>query len=157
LTTVDPTPAVQFRHEFSEEGPRKDRVVRVPPAEAPSTSEPRFALVDSPFVRPHGPVNVWTISQRAGSVSYLVFATGFSLVLYVVFIVVCDGWGVSLGVFRTLGTNALAAYVIHDLVAHLVKPWVPNDSPEWFALTGFAVFFGISYLFTRYLEKNGIF
>ena len=156
LSTIDPTPAVQYRHEFSKEGPRQDKPVRVP-IESATAESPALGLADCPFLRPHGVVNVWTISQRSGSAAYLIFSTGFSLALYVLFIVVCDHWGFTLGVFRTLGTNALAAYIIHDLVDNLVKPWVPNDAPAWFALTGFGIFFSISYLFTRYLEKHGLF
>ncbi len=155
LSTVDPTPAVQYRHQFSEKGPRWDAVVRVPPEAAVQTSS--FHFVEQPFARPPGVVNVWTISQRAGSVSYLVFSTGFALAVYVLFIVACDILPLRIGLFRTFGTNALAAYIIHGLVNDAVKPWVPEDSPWEFALAGFGIFFGISYLFTRYLEKNGIF
>lgn len=155
LSTVDPTPAVQYRHEFSEKGPRFDSVKRVSPENALAVSS--WHLVDHPFARPTGPVNVWTMSQRAGSVSYLVFSTGFALAIYVLFVVVCDLGGLRVGFFRTFGTNALAAYILHDLVSEAVKPWVPGDAELWFALLGFSIFFGVSYLFTRYLEKTGIF
>lgn len=159
LKTVDPTPGVRWEHIFTKAAePHDDKVKRVPPALEPSPPvQGQLALVEPPFMRPHGPINVWTMSQRSGSVSYLVFATGFSLAVFVLFIIVCDHWGVQLGLFRTFGQNALAAYIIHDLVDNLVQPWVPKDSRWWFALIGFGLFFGISYLFTRYLEKNGIF
>lgn len=155
LSTVDPTPAAQWRHEFHKDGPRFDGVKRVPPGNATHVSS--WQLVEPPFARPTGPVNVWTMSQRAGSVSYLVFSTGFALAVYVLFIVACDRGGLRVGLFRTFGTNALAAYVLHDLVSDAVKPWVPGDSALWFALVGFGIFFGVSYLFTRYLETNRIF
>ncbi len=38
-----------------------------------------------PFCPPNRPVDLWTMSQRAGSVSYLTFASGFSLALYAVY------------------------------------------------------------------------
>ncbi len=162
LTTIDPTPGVQWRHVVTEPGkPHRDRVERVPPnGYVPPDAtkiEMIIGVVETPFMPPRGPVNVWTMSQRSGSVSYLVFSTGFSLAVFVLFIIVCDHWGWQLGVFRTFGQNALAAYIIHGLVENLVQPWVPKDSPWWFALVGFGIFFGITYLFTRYLEKNGIF
>ena len=97
------------------------------------------------------------MSQRTGSVSYLVFASGFSLVVYALFLAACDGLGGSLGVFRTFGRNALAAYVLHDLVAGAVKPYAPNDSPWWFVALAFGVYFVITYALVRGLEKQGVF
>jgi hypothetical protein len=110
-----------------------------------------------PFVPPWHPVDMWTMSQRAGSASYLTFATGFSLWVFTFFLWWSDERGGRWGLFRTFGTNALAAYILHGLVQAAVKPFAPKDSPAyWFALT-FLIFFGISYLFVRSLEKNGIF
>jgi predicted acyltransferase len=159
MSTVDPTPGVQWRHQFSEKGPRFDSVVRVSNGMATQSGsgEAQCRLVEPPFVPPTGVVNVWTMSQRAGSPSYLIFATGFALAVYVLFILACYLGPVRIGLFRTFGQNALAAYIIHFLVDRAVTPWVPYDSPWWFALIGFGIFFGISYLLTRYLEKNGIF
>ncbi len=107
------------------------------------------ALAAPPFVPPSGPVGIWTMSQRAGSVSYLVFGAGFSLAAYAAFMVVCDRWGWQAALFRTLGTNALAAYILHDLVNGAVKPFVPRDSPGWYVAAGFLVSFGICWLFHR--------
>ena len=57
------------------------------------------------------------MSQRTGSVSYLTFAAGFSLAVYALFVAACDRGGLRVGHFRTFGRNALAAYVLHGLVA----------------------------------------
>ena len=59
--------------------------------------------------------------------------------------------------FRTFGRNALAAYILHGLVAGAVKPYVPNDVPGWYVASGFGVYFLITYLFIRYLERTGIY
>jgi predicted acyltransferase len=109
-----------------------------------------------PFEPPYGPVNLWTMSQRAGSVSYLTFASGFSLLVYALFVVACDHRGLGIGLFRTFGKNALAAYILHGLVAAAVKPYVPKDAPGWYVAAGFLIYFGINYLFIRQLEKNGL-
>jgi predicted acyltransferase len=125
-----------------------------PPAGA--TGVIGFTLASPPFVPPAAPPGLWTMSQRAGSVSYLVFGAGFSFALYALFVLACDLGGARWSVFHTLGRNALAAYVIHDLVGEAVKPWAPADAPLAYALASFLLFFGITYLFVRFLEKSGI-
>lgn len=114
-------------------------------------------LVEPPFVPPSRPVNMWTMSQRAGTVSYLTFATGFSLAVYALFVLACDRGRLRLGIFATLGSNALAAYIIHDMVGEAVKPYAPKDAPLWFVAATFGLFLAVTYLFVRYLEKNRIF
>jgi predicted acyltransferase len=114
-------------------------------------------MAEPPFVPPSGQVNLWTMSQRAGSVSYLTFASGFALAVYALFVVACDRGGLQIGLFRTFGRNALAAYILHDMVARAVRPYVPGDAPLWYALAGLVVSFGITYLFVRHLERNEIF
>ena len=101
--------------------------------------------------------NYWMMSQRAGTVSYLTFAAGFSLAVYVLFHIACDWYGLQLSLFRTFGTNALAAYVLHELVAIAVKPFSPKDSPEWYAIASLLVFFWITWVFVRSLEKQKIY
>jgi len=103
------------------------------------------------------PVTIWTMSQRTGSVSYLTFATGICLAVYAIFVILTDRLGMTLGLFRTFGTNALAAYILHGMVGSAVKPWVPKDVPGWYLAAGFAVYFGLNYLFIRNLEKNGLY
>jgi predicted acyltransferase len=112
-----------------------------------------------PFVPPpeRHQVDLWTMSQRTGSVSYLTFAAGFSLAVYALFVLACDRGGFRSGVFRTFGVNALAAYIIHPMVAGAVKPYVPNDAPLWYVTAGFALYFAICTLFNRYLEENQFF
>jgi predicted acyltransferase len=114
-------------------------------------------LVEPPFVPPSLPVNIWTMSQRAGSVSYLTFGAGLSLALYALFVVACDRGSLQLGLFRTLGTNALAGYILHELVAEAIKPLVPGDSPLWYVGLALAAFLGICYAVLRYLEKERLF
>jgi hypothetical protein len=121
----------------------------------PSTSAGSW-LVEPPFVPPSRPPDLWTMSQRAGSVSYQVFGAGFSLSLFALFALACDAGSWSLGIFRTFGQNALAAYLIHELVAGAVKPFFPKDAPLGFTLAGLAIYFAITYAFVRYLEKNEI-
>ncbi len=112
-----------------------------------------------PFVPPSASqtVNLWTMSQRTGSVSYLTFATGFSLAVFALCVMLCDQWGAQTGVFRVFGRNALAAYIIHPLVASAVKPYLPNDAPLWYVAAGLALYLGICTLFNDYLDKHKIY
>jgi hypothetical protein len=112
-----------------------------------------------PFMAPPSgrPVDLWTMSQRTGSASYLTFSAGFSMAVFALFVRACDFGRFQIGVFRTFGVNALAAYIIHPLVAGAVKPYAPDDSPLWYVAVAFAVYFAICYLFNRYLEEHRIF
>ncbi len=109
------------------------------------------------LVESNAQVTLWTMSQRTGSVSYLTFASGISLAVYALFVIVTDRGGFTIGLFRTFGTNALFAYILHGMVASSLKPWMPKDAPGWYAAAGFAVYFGLNYVFIRNLEKNGLF
>ncbi|NUN51961.1 MAG: hypothetical protein HUU06_04110 [Planctomycetaceae bacterium] len=114
-------------------------------------------LVEPPFWPPARPVDLWTMSQRAGSLSYLVFSAGFSLLVYAWFVWWADGRGRSwewLGIF---GRNPLAGYLIHLGVAAAVKPFGPKDSPWWWVVVTFGIYFGITCLFLRTLDRQKLF
>ena len=117
-------------------------------------------LAEPPFSPPpnkqHRQWNYWTMSQRSGSLSYLTFAAGLSLVIYSLFLWVCDGLGWQFGIFRTLGVNSLAAYILNDVAAWIVAPYFPESSSSLVSiLTGFASSFLIVYGICRVLEWRG--
>jgi predicted acyltransferase len=118
-------------------------------------------LAELPFVPPPAPQarpwNYWMMSQRSGTISYLTFAAGFALAVFVLFHLACERLGWQLGVFRTLGTNALAAYILHGFLEELVKPRIGRDAEWWYVAAGFAVCFGGTYLVVRLMERRGLF
>ncbi len=118
-------------------------------------------LAEPPFVKPPDKElrkwNYWMMSQRSGTLAYLVFSAGFSLVVFLIFFIACDLFELQLAFFKTFGTNALVAYVLHGMVSDAVQPFFPKDSPAWYALIGLAIFFWITWIFVRYLEKQGIY
>jgi predicted acyltransferase len=130
------------------------------PVQALGGREPVTLLAEPPFVCPPEPAergwNYWMMSQRSGTISYLTFAAGFSLAVYVLFYLACDRLGWGLGVFRTLGTNALAAYILGGLLEQTVQERIPKDAPSWHVALGFVVFFGMTYLLIWLLERAGV-
>ena len=101
--------------------------------------------------------NYWMMSQRGGTLSYPTFCAGFGLFLFILFYLVCDLGGWQWSVFRTFGTNALMAYVLHSMVSSAIQPFFPKDSPAWFAYSGVALFFLVNWVFLRGLEKQGVY
>ena len=102
-------------------------------------------------------INYWMMDKRMPSQSFMLFATGFGIVLYVVFIALCDLGGMAVPLFRTFGTNALAAYAIHHAIEMLVHQAIPKDAPFWPVFGGFLVFFLITWMMVRFLEKSKIY
>jgi len=101
--------------------------------------------------------NYWMMSQKGGTLSYHLFAAGLAGFLFVLFYGICDRIRWNLGIFRTLGSNALAGYLIHMWVDDAIGPLVPKDAPPWYLLGAFGIYFLITYLLLRVMEKQGIF
>jgi hypothetical protein len=112
-----------------------------------------------PFVTPEAGrvVDLWTMSQRTVSIPYMTFAAGWSLAVLAGFVWACDVRGWAAPVFRTFGSNALAAYLLHGMVAEAVIRYAPKDAPGWYVWLAAAVYLGICWLLVRGLERRGIF
>lgn len=142
----------KFKARYAEE--KWLAVLAEPPFVPPPADDPRVA--EPPPIE-HRLWNYWMMSQRAGTISYLTFAAGFNLLAYVLFYILGDMAGVSIGVFRTFGMNALAGYVAHGWVGSIVKQFMPEDVPAWYMWAGFSLFFYVTWLFLRTLEKQKIY
>lgn len=134
------------------------------PVTPPATDAPwsgRWRAIEAPLtpgVSPDiRPLNYWTMSKRAATLSFMTFATGFSLLVYFLWVVVSDLWGFELGVFRAFGQNPLIAYVWHGMVIQALRPVLPSDAPSWYVWLFFAFFAALTYSLVRRLEKESIF
>ena len=114
-------------------------------------------LAAPPFLPPWHAPDVWTMSQRTGSVSYQMFSAGFALAVYAGFMWWSDRRGRSLGLFTDLGQNALAAYFIHMVLMGLLGHVGPKDAPLWYAVTLSAAGFFLSWGAVRWLNARRLF
>jgi hypothetical protein len=143
----------------------------LPPWERIQGRSARDLLAEPPFVAPpaddpqinppphieHRPRNYWMLGKRMPNLSFMTFATGFEFAIFALFVAACDIGGLRLGLFRTLGTNPLAAYFIHGMVGLALAMLVPHNVPLASCLAVFAIAFSITYLLVRLLEKRGIY
>jgi predicted acyltransferase len=125
-----------------------------PPFVAPPADDPR--VVPSPHIE-HRLRNYWMLGKRTPNLSFMIFATGFEFALFALFVVACDVAGWQLGLFRTFGTNPLAAYFIHGAMALVLALTVPHDASLALCLASFAVAFAATYILVRLLEKRGLY
>lgn len=125
-----------------------------PPFVGPPADDPRFAA--PPHVE-HRLRNYWMMSKRLPTLSFLTFACGWSMAVYALFAACCDAAGLEVGVFRTFGTNALAAYFIHAALALGIGALLPSNAPLGACLAGFGAFFLLTYAIVRLLEKRRLF
>jgi hypothetical protein len=147
-----PSPVVPPRESW--QGRTWQSLLAEPPFVQPPADDPR---IDPPPYMMHRYWNYWMMTQRGGAISYTTFAGGFALLVYVGFYVLADMLGIRIGVFRTFGTNALAAYVLHGIIGGAVKNFIPQDAPAWYVITALCLDFFLIWLFVRTLEKNKVF
>jgi len=138
-----------------------------------------------PFVLPDPSTNVvtqWTMTQRAGSVTYHIFTAGTSLLLFAGFYALCEmgvaapptvaplaravgfvdsgrgRWLLRWHLADVFGENSLAVYLLSDPLGDHVGDMLPADCPAWyFLLWGEGLYFVIAYAATAYLRHHKLF
>jgi len=156
-----------------------DAAARAAWNEKRARGEWRDLLAEPPFVPPPSTrdrkINYWMMSVKSAALSFMMFNAGFSLFVYGLFSVACDLGGWQLGLFRTLGRNALAGYLIQwptdsiftQLVEDLSKRWgtalgypadaVGRSAPASFVIVAFVLFFAVNWLILWWMERRNIF
>jgi hypothetical protein len=133
----------------------------LPPLEQLGARPAASLLAEPPFVPPPPPSmrtpSYWLMDKRVVTVPFTLFSTGFAFALYGLFVRICDLGGRRLELFRVLGQNPLAAYLLHYPVLKTVRTLVPKDAPLWWCLVALAVFFAITTSFVRYLDRHKLY
>jgi predicted acyltransferase len=133
----------------------------LPPLEQLSSRPLASLLADPPFVAPPGPeermANYWMMDKRVVTLTFTLFATGFAMAVYGVFVLACDRAGWKLDVFRMLGQNPLLAYILHEFTEKLVAAFLPKNAPLVVCLIGLVVFFAITLWLLRFLDRRKIY
>lgn len=118
-------------------------------------------MAEPPFVPPPGTkiraINYWMMDKRIVTQSFVWFSLGFALVLYGLFVLVCDRWGGGLRLFEIFGKNPLAAYIINHMVNHSILNILPKNSPLAPTILGLVVAFGVTYLFVWFLDQRKLY
>ena len=110
-----------------------------------------------PFFPPWSTVDLWTMTQRAGSLSYQTFSAGFSLAVYALFLWLCDRRRWRWAVFGIFGTNALAAYLLHSVLDAPFSLLRQRDAPLWQAAVVTLAFIAANALVVWRLNRRGWF
>ena len=135
-----------------------DRSVRDLLAEPPFVARP----ADNPRSDPppwieHRARNYWMLGKRMPNLSFMIFATGFEFALFGLFVAACDLGGLRVGLFRTFGTNPLAAYFIHGMACLLLAWALPPDAALAACVIGCGLAFAFTYVLVRFLELRGLY
>lgn len=118
-------------------------------------------LAEPPLVPPPGKdlrePNYWAMDKRIVSQSFVMFAAGFAVFVYGLFVWVCDLGGWSWKPLHTFGQNPLAAYVIHHTVEKSLMALFPKDATAGWAAVGMLISIAITYKFVRFLEDKQLY
>jgi predicted acyltransferase len=118
-------------------------------------------ISDPPFVPPPAERirlwNYWMLSRRLATPTFVVTASGFGLIAYAIFVVLCDARSFQLGVLRTFGQNPLIAYLLDGLAGGVVSALLPEGGGWPWALAECGLRFALTYVPVRLLEWRRIY
>jgi predicted acyltransferase len=119
-------------------------------------------LAEPPFVPPPSypkrAWNYWMISQKAGALSYQIFAGGLSLLVFLIFDWTSERFRSRWNPLTTLGRNAIACYIAHGfLIDAISSGWLQKTSPESHVLLGLFLVLSATFGLAKFLEWRGIF
>jgi len=99
----------------------------------------------------------WPFSQKAMSLPYPVYATGFAFLCYLPFYLLADLKRIELPTLTVLGANPLVIYLLHVTYLDIHGTIVSEESRLAVALVAFAGLYLGCYAVAKYLYKNKMF
>ena len=127
----------------------------------PTETRGALTFAEAPFTPIPPPeqrqVNYWMMSKRLVSIPFVLFAIGFVQIVLAAFVYACDQRSTELSVLRILGANALAAFLLHYVVAAALRPLVPHDSPAWMVVLALAVYLAVTIGVMRALDRQRLY
>ena len=119
-------------------------------------------LAEPPFVPPPSypkrAWNYWMMSQKAGALSYQIFAGGLSLLVFLIFDWASERFRSRWNPLTTLGRNAIACYIAHGfLIDAISSGWLQKTSPESHVLLGLFLVLSATFGLAKFLEWRSIF
>lgn len=118
-------------------------------------------FAELPFCPPPPPAarawNYWMMSQRAGTLSYLVFTAGLSFVVYAAFSVMTTLWEIEVRLFRVLGRNAIVAYGLHGFLIDGVGKFLDRNAPLPWVVMGLMAVMGITVGIAAFLDWRKVY
>lgn len=101
--------------------------------------------------------NYWMMSQKAGTLSYLIFAAGFSLALFVAWDWLVVRYSIEIPFLRSFGRNALVCYALHGFLIDAIGNWVPRDASPWLVIASLTGLFFTLFALAWALERKRLF
>lgn len=101
--------------------------------------------------------NYWMMSQKAGTLSYLVFAAGFSMALFVVWDWLVVRFSIEIPFLRSFGKNALVCYAVHGFLIDAIGTYVPRDAAPWLVIASLTGLLFSLFALAWILERRRIF
>jgi len=91
-------------------------------------------VVSLPFSQYNPIVSVFSFSMPKSTFTYQIFGIGWSIVVYLVFFIASDIFGLTWSFFNVLSATALQMYIFNDYGFGFTDGIIPSDSPAWCAL-----------------------
>jgi hypothetical protein len=112
----------------------------------------------APFAVPSSPtvVSLLSLAKKNGStISYQLFASGFSLVMFILCLIAGDWLHWEVPFLTLLGSEALTAYVVHEIARPLFWYFDPSDAPWWWSLPMSVIFCSFTWMCVKWMKGKG--
>lgn len=103
------------------------------------------------------PMELWEMSQRSMTIAYPLFASGLSMLTFLLFYILADMRKIKVPHMAVLGMNPLVIYIIQQVLIEFYGDLLPKSAHWSLAILGFLAIYSICFLIARYLYRNKYF